>query len=175
MKKIITLLLALMLLVGGALAESGLTHFQTYDINIPSDGSQSAQLVDQSIFADYDITMVNIWATWCGYCIQEMPELAQLKEMLPENVNLITICDDASTETELAYTILQKTGATNFPTLMATQEIYDQFLNEVYAFPTTYFLDCNGMPVGEAITGVPDLENAAETYLSIINEVLEML
>lgn len=173
MNKLLAVLLALILLASCALAEAGLTSFETYDINIHEDENIEDKRVTQEIFADYDLTMVNIWATWCGYCIQEMPELAKLKEMLPENVNLISICDDASTEIQLAYEILQKTGATNFSTLMATQEMYDQFLNQVYAFPTTCFLNREGKMVGEAITGVPSLEDAAETYLSIIYEVLE--
>ena len=170
MKRAMILLLALAMLVAApaALAEtSGLTSFSTYDME--------AQPVDESIFSGYDLTMVNIWATWCGYCVQEMPELAKLKDMLPENVNLITICDDATTETELAYNILQQTGATNFQTLMGTQEIYDQFLYQVYAFPTTYFLDSEGNPVGEPIVGVPDLEDAAGAYYGVIQEVLAML
>lgn len=170
MKRAMILLLALAMLVAASAAcaeESGLTSFSTYDME--------AQPVDESIFSGYDLTMVNIWATWCGYCVQEMPELAKLKDMLPENVNLITICDDATTETELAYNILQQTGATNFQTLMGTQEIYDQFLYQVYAFPTTYFLDSAGMPVGEPIVGVPDLEDPAGTYYGVIQEVLAML
>ena len=170
MKKTLILLLALAMLVAApaALAEtSGLTSFNTYDME--------AQPVDESIFSGYDLTMVNIWATWCGYCVQEMPELAKLKDMLPENVNLITICDDATVETELAYTILQESGATNFQTLMGTQEIYDQFLYQVYAFPTTYFLDSEGNPVGEPIVGVPSLEDTANTYYGVIQEALAML
>ena len=175
MKKLFALLLAVILTASCALAEVGLTDFQTYDINIQPGEVTELIPVSQDIFAAYDLTMVNIWATWCGYCVQEMPELAKLKDMLPENVNLISICDDASTEVELAYQILQGTGATNFPTLIATQEMYDQLLNQVYAFPTTYFLDSNGIPVGEPITGVPSLEDAAQTYLSIIHEVLDMM
>ena len=170
MKKTLILMLALVLALGApaALAEwSGLTSFSTYDMQL--------QPVTEEIFAPYDLTMVNIWATWCGYCVQEMPELAKLKDMLPENVNLITICDDATTETELAYNILQQTGATNFQTLMGTQEIYDQFLYQVYAFPTTYFLDSEGNPVGEPIVGVPSLEDTANTYYGVIQEVLAML
>lgn len=170
MKKTLILLLTLAMLIAASAAcaeTSGLTGFSTYDME--------AQPVDESIFSGYDLTMVNIWATWCGYCVQEMPELAKLKDMLPENVNLITICDDATTETELAYNILQQTGATNFQTLMGTQEIYDQFLYQVYAFPTTYFLDSEGNPVGQPIVGVPDLEDAAGAYYGVIQEVLAML
>ena len=170
MKKTLILMLALILALGAptALAEwSGLTSFSTYDMQL--------QPVTEEIFAPYDLTMVNIWATWCGYCVQEMPELAKLKDMLPENVNLITICDDATTETELAFTILQESGATNFQTLMGTQEIYDQFLYQVYAFPTTFFLDSQGNPVGQPIVGVPDLEDAAGAYYGVTMEVLAML
>lgn len=170
MKRTMILILALILALGAptALAEwSGLTSFSTYDMQM--------QPVTEEIFSGYDLTMVNIWATWCGYCVQEMPELAKLKDMLPENVNLITICDDATTETELAYSILQQTGATNFQTLMGTQEIYDQFLYQVYAFPTTYFLDSQGNPVGEPIVGVPDLQDAAGAYYGVTMEVLAML
>ena len=170
MKRTMILILALILALGAptALAEwSGLTSFSTYDMQM--------QPVTEEIFSGYDLTMVNIWATWCGYCVQEMPELAKLKDMLPENVNLITICDDATTETELAYSILQQTGATNFQTLMGTQEIYDQFLYQVYAFPTTYFLDSEGNPVGEPLMGVPDLQDAAGAYYGVTMEVLAML
>ena len=170
MKKMFALILAMLMLCSFALAETGLTGFKTYDI--ASGDAENMKMVSQDIFSGYDITMVNIWATWCGYCINEMPELAKLKDMLPENVNLITICDDAASEIELAYSILQMTGATNFSTLAATNEMYSQLLGQVYAFPTTYFLDSEGMPVCLPVTGVPSLQDAAGAYLAIINDVL---
>ena len=168
MKKILILALLLALCMPAALAEgAGLTSFSTYDMQM--------QPVTEEIFAGYDLTMVNVWTTWCGYCVQEMPELAKLKDMLPENVNLITICDDASTEIELAYSILEKSGATNFQTLIGTQELYDQFLYQVQVLPTTFFLDSEGKPVGEPLPGVPSLEDAAGAYYGIIQEVLAQM
>lgn len=175
MKRIFAALLALVLCASCAFAEAGLTNFETYALNTQEGADVQGEKVTQAIFADYDLTLVNIWATWCGYCVQEMPELAKLKDMLPENVNLISICDDASSEAQLACKILQESGATNFPTLIASQEMYDQFLNQVYAFPTTCFIDSEGRIVGETITGVPSLEDAAQSYLAIINEVLKTL
>ena len=167
MKKLLGLLLALALCCAPALAEAGLTDFSTVDL----DGN----VVTETIFESYDLTMVNIWATWCGYCVYEMPELARLQNMLPENVNLISICDDAADEPELAASILNASGAT-FQTLATSPEMYDQLLGSVYAFPTTYFLDSSGMAVGEPITGVPSLDgDAAEIYAGVIQEVLNML
>ena len=132
-------------------------------------------VVTETIFESYDLTMVNIWATWCGYCVYEMPELARLQNMLPENVNLISICDDAADEPELAASILNASGC-SFQTLAASEEMYDQLLGGVYAFPTTYFLDSEGMPVGEPIIGVISLDgDAAELYAGVVQEVLDML
>ena len=56
----------------------------------------------QDNLSNYDITMVNIWTTWCGPCVEELPELQKLYDMLPGNANMITICADAQEESELA-------------------------------------------------------------------------
>lgn len=34
--------------------------------------------IDQTIFADYPLTMVNVWATFCTPCLNEMPDLGEL-------------------------------------------------------------------------------------------------
>ena len=166
MKKFFCLLLILAMTASIALAEGGLTDFVTTDIE--------GHTVTQDIFADYDLTVVNIWATWCGYCLDEMPELSQLKTMLPDNVNFITLCEDASADLKLAGDILRSSGA-NFQTLVVNEAIYDQFLYQVYAFPTTYFLNSEGMPVVQPLVGVPSLENAADAYYAITMSVLDMM
>ena len=168
MKKVLSIIMVLcmMFAVSASAEEVGLTDFTTTDMG--------GNTVTQEIFADYDLTMVNIWATWCGYCVEEMPELAKLKEMLPENVNLITICDDASYETELTQKILDESGA-NFQTLMTTEDMYTQLLAYVYAFPTTFFVNSEGIPVVQPLTGVPSMENAAEAYYSIIEQILQLM
>lgn len=166
MKKWIALLLTLTLLFTTACAEVGLMNFSTQDM----EGNE----VTQEIFADYDMTMVNVWATWCGYCVEEMPELAKLKDMLPENVNLITICDDADVETELAQQILDASGA-NFQTLKVSEDMRKNFMSQVYAFPTTYFVDSDGVVLVQPLEGVPSLENAAQAYLEIIEQILYLM
>ena len=166
MKKIFSLMLVLALLLSHAFAIEGLTDFVTIDM----EGNE----VTQEIFADYDLTVVNTWATWCGYCIQEMPELAKLKTMLPENVNFITLCEDAHLDMDLTGQILDASGAT-FQTLVNTQEIYDQFFHQVQYFPTTFFLDSEGHCEGEPIIGVPSLTDAADVYYAYIMDVLSAM
>ncbi|MBQ8507770.1 MAG: TlpA family protein disulfide reductase [Clostridia bacterium] len=161
MKKILSIILTLVLLCGAAMA--GGVEFSTVDME--------GNVVNQEIFADYDITMVNVWATWCGYCLEEMPSFVDLKNSLPENANLITICDDAGYETELVNMILDLIKP-NFPTLVATNDMYSGILGQVYAFPTTLFFDRDGNMVGEAVVGVPSLEDPAGAYYDIIMERL---
>lgn len=165
MKKILAALLAVLMLCSFALADG--VEFVTTDME--------GNIVTQEIFANYDLTMVNVWATWCGYCIEEMPEFPALKEKLVEhNGNLVTICDDASIETELTMKILELVGA-NFTTLAATVDMYSGILSSVYAFPTTFFVDGQGNMVGDPIVGVPSLENAGEAYYQIFMDRLASL
>jgi len=162
MKKLLALMMALMLMVLPAMAEEeGGFKFTTVDM----DGNE----VTEAIFADYDVTMVNIWATWCGYCIEEMPFFPELKEKLPENANLITICEDASYEPELTKEILESVGA-NFTTLQANEEIYTQILSNIYGFPTTIFVDSEGKVIGQPMVGVPsmDHEEALNAYYQAV-------
>lgn len=168
MKKLVAVIIALVLLMGCACAEStpGLTKFTAKDMM----GTEYTE----AIFADYDLTMVNIWATWCGYCIEEMPAFVELKNSLPDNVNLITICDDGEYEAELALDILVKTGA-NYITLAANTDLYNQLLGSIRAFPTTVFVDSQGNIVGEMQVGVPSLNDPAGAYMQLINDRLALL
>ena len=155
MKKIIALSMALAMLLSCTAFAEGLNSFNTIDMQ--------GNTVTEEIFAPYDLTMVNIWATWCGYCIDEMPEFTKLKDRLPENANIITVCTDGHTEIDLTLEILASVNA-NFQTLILTQEMVDQLVGQVYAFPTTFFLDSEGNTVGEPIVGVPSLTNAGDAY-----------
>ncbi len=166
MKKIFCVALALALLCASALAEVGLASFSTTDME--------GHAVTQDIFSDYDLTVVNIWATWCGYCIEEMPSFSVLKTSLPDNVNFITLCQDASDNMQLVGEILRTSGA-NFQTLVSNAEIEEQLLSQVYAFPTTYFLDSQGLAVTDPIVGVPSLDDPAGAYYELAMGVLSQL
>lgn len=48
--------------------------------------------ITEEIFADYDLTMVNLWTTTCGYCIEEMPTLEKLRTEFPGGRELVQHC-----------------------------------------------------------------------------------
>ena len=131
--------------------------------------------ITQDILKDYDITMINVWATWCGYCITEMPELQEVSETAPANANVITICVDAPDNMELAQQILADNNVT-FTTLAGNPELGNKLTNYVRGFPTTVCVDSEGNLIGKPVSGVPARGDAvAEAYLSIIDERLAMV
>ena len=44
------------------------------------DGNQ----VDETIFEDAELTMINVWGTFCTPCLEEMPDLAELNREYQE-------------------------------------------------------------------------------------------
>ena len=145
--------------------EGTLTKFTSKTMN--------GEEVSQSIFKDYDITMVNVWATWCGVCVEELPEIQTLYEQLPENVNIISICTDASTETELAQSMIDESGI-KYDVIIDNSELEDSFYKYFSAYPTTVFVDKDGNIIGEPQTGLPG-EDVVEGYRTLIENALEQI
>ena len=62
----------------------------------------------EDIFKDHEVTMINLWGTWCHNCIDEMTELGEMAERLAEkNVALVGICQDADDEFDKCLEILK--------------------------------------------------------------------
>lgn len=129
--------------------------------------------VTSEIFSDYKVTMINIWSTWCGPCIEEMPEIGKLYKDLPEGSNIISICTDAGDGEEyleLANEIMTKSNA-DFMTLIPDEFLKTNLTNDIQTLPTTIFVDSEGKVVGE-----PHFSGqTAEDYRNSINERLKLV
>lgn len=128
--------------------------------------------VDNSIFAGKDLTVINIWGTFCTPCINEMPQLAEWSASMPDNVQLVGLVSDLNTaddaETlETARMICEMTGADNYLHLVTNADFSD-LLAGVVGVPTTLFVDGSGALVGEPIVGanVPACMAAVEALLA---------
>lgn len=120
-------------------------------------------------FAEKDVTIINFWATFCGPCLAEMPDIAEFEKSLPDNVQLITVCLDGEGDTEGAESILNDAGYEGI-TLLSGDGDFEQVCGEILYIPTTIFVDQNGNMLGDAIVGGQvDLE---ETYRTAVNNAL---
>lgn len=138
-------------------------EFTTEDIN--------GNTYTQEIFKDYDLTLVNVFATWCNPCVAEIPDLEQLRHnMADKNVNVIGIVLDVLDENgevipeelEKAQSLAKQTGAT-YPFLLPDTTNFNGRLVGIEALPETFFVDKNGNIVGETYSGSGSLEDWTET------------
>ncbi len=126
--------------------------------------------LDESIFSDYDITVVHVWGTFCGPCIAEMGDYAAFYKEIPSNVNLIgVVCDvydGLDNNVDSAYDILNSAGA-GFTNLRTSDSIYNVTASFQYV-PSSFFVDSNGHVIGEMLDGA-----SFEDTITRLNSYLE--
>ena len=131
-------------------------HFFTTD--------RGAQPWDQSVFADYELTMINFWEPWCLPCVNEMPDLERLYEAYADRgFLLLGVYSTADMESE-AEAILSRSG-TSYPILYYTAA-FDEF--QTGYVPTTIFVDRNGELIGQPEIGSKSYEEWAALIESLL-------
>ena len=129
--------------------------------------------VSSSIFSESKLTMINVWATYCNPCLQEMPDLGELSgEYDSGEFQIIGVISDvqegADQDTlDKASSLIEQTGA-DYPHLLLNESLYEAMLTEVTAVPTTFFFDSIGM-VLDTLVGSRDKDEWKE----IIDALLE--
>lgn len=107
---------------------------------------------------------LNFWATWCTFCIQEMPDMQRIAEEFEGQVIVVGLNTGDSIEDGTGYT--DRLG-------VSYELVYDTNLDvtegyRVRAMPTSYFISANG--------AIVDAHFGFLTYddmLSKVNALLE--
>lgn len=94
------------------------------------------------------IVMLNFWASWCPPCRQEMPDMKRLQE---ENEDLVIFAVNVKEEKSKVESFIEEGGYGFEVALDPEGEIAAIYL--VSAFPTSYFIDKEGILLG----GVPGM------------------
>ena len=124
----------------------------------------------EKVFSDYDLTLVNVFTTWCSPCVNEIPELEKLYEEMKEKgvgvvgVVLDTVGDDAkqNEDTVKKAGVLQEKTKASYPFLVPDSTMMNGRLNGISAFPETFFVDKEGNIVGETYSGSHSLDEWKE-------------
>ena len=124
----------------------------------------------EKVFSDYDLTLVNIFTTWCSPCVKEIPELQELyKEMKDKGVGVAGVVldttDEKGNQDEEAVKkagILQKKTKAEYPFLIPDTTMMNGRLQGISAFPETFFVDKDGNIVGDTYTGSHTLDEWKE-------------
>lgn len=134
----------------------------------------------QDIFSDYDISLVNVFATWCSPCVEEIPELEQLRQSCAEKgikLGVVAVVLDAKTASgvdeqalELARTLYERSGA-QFPFLIADDGDMNGRLVGIASVPESFFVDSNGNIVSDPYVGA----RSADDWADIVERELSAL
>jgi thiol-disulfide isomerase/thioredoxin len=96
--------------------------------------------------------LVNLWATWCGPCVKEMPQLDALAETLEGEVRVITVSQDVR-GAEVVTPFFAKHGYARLePWLDPDTALAAQFTPEG-ALPLTILFDASGKEVLRVMGG----------------------
>ncbi len=165
-------LLAVLVMIFACGCSGGQTDSETSGINLSSFESTDFEgnQINGKVFEKADLTVLNIWATYCNICIEEMPvweELAQ--EYEGKGVQIIGLPADANSEEAVAAAkeIAKKTGV-SYPQMMPSDSLINLYLNQVTAVPETVFVDGKGQVI-KSIAGA----QGKEEWKAMIDELCE--
>lgn len=136
----------------------------------------TGETLTDSMFSEAELTVINVWATFCGPCKEEMPVLAKLDQEM-EDVQILGIVTDVidqsgnpdEAQVELAQELADLAGC-QYPNLILNHSLAALGFAGLSAVPATLFVDSNGNLVGQGFYGAL----SEEGWRDAIAERLEM-
>lgn len=133
----------------------------------------------QTSFADWKdkVVLLNIWATWCGPCREEMPDLAKLEETYGSDkfeVVALNVDRNGGNKPKAFLESIQATALKLYldPANKSFQDLRAQGL--VFGLPTTMLLDSKGcvqgVLAGIAHWGSDDAKNLVEVAMKELGD-----
>ena len=110
-------------------------------------------VTSEELFGQHEITMLNLWTSQCHFCIEELPDLEEINGRLADKdcaiVGLLLDGDDPDA-LALGKEILAENSVT-YTVIVPPENVDDLF--DVNAFPTSFFVNRDGVVVGEPVEG----------------------
>lgn len=134
--------------------------------------------VDESLFSNNAVTVVNFWFTGCKPCVAELSKLNELndaiKSMGGEVVGINTETFDANKDAiKEAASILESQGAKYRNLSIDSDSAAGKYASDIMAFPTTILVDRNGNIVGEPMLGGIDNQDNYDALMKQIQSVID--
>ena len=85
--------------------------------------------------------LLNFWATWCGPCRAEIPDLIELQKKYQDHLQIIGLAVDDEDLADMKK-VVAKTGI-NYPVAIAPNDVRMKY-GGIAALPTSFMLDSEG-------------------------------
>ena len=111
---------------------------------------------------------VNVWATWCAPCRDELPFVQKLHESLAGREDAIVLSINIDEKPQLARQFAKKHAFT-FPVLLAPEFVETHFLATGLGIPVSWLVDPDGVMRRKPAR----FEKDGEAWLSAVRKQLE--
>jgi len=85
--------------------------------------------------------LINFWATWCSYCLQEMPVIEKYYERYTPN--LVVLAVEVGDSVEEVRSVVAKNGFKFFIVRDPDSLVFEKY--RLDSFPSTFVLDAKGI------------------------------
>lgn len=135
----------------------------------------SGDPITSTVFYDYDLTVINFWASYCYPDINELTTLQAFYEQLKQkytNINFVqVVIDTPGEEAEKVVEQAYKEAGVTFTTIVPDQNMASWIIDNLNGLPTTIFVDNTGKPTSTKVEGVQDLDYYMETTESELKKI----
>ena len=123
-------------------------------------------------FDDFEgrVVLLNLWATWCAPCREEMPQLDQLQAELGSDVFEVLALSVDSTGPEVPAAFLEQVGASNLA-FFHDPSAKANFTLGAFGLPTTILVSPEGLEIGR-MAGPANW--ASEDGVGLVEEALRL-
>ena len=150
---------------------------ETVNIGEFSADTLDGKTLTHEYFANEKLTMINVWATFCGPCKSEMPDLGDLDRDL-DDFQVLGIVTDVidqdgnpdDDQLEVARA-LADASKVDYPSLILNRSLAELGFATLPSVPTTIFVDKDGNIVGEPLVGAYD----GDSWKKIIEQKISEL
>lgn len=150
-KKIFFLTISALLMATFCQAEIKKTTTEFYKTirqnNIPSNNDEELILIDENgkkiALSELKgkVVFINLWATWCGPCVEEMPSISSLKKKFKDNKNIVFVLLNVEADFKKSKKFMKDKNH-DLPIYIAGKTIPSKYFQE--AIPTTLIFNKNG-------------------------------
>ena len=127
-------------------APASTAHSGPFDPDVRFTGTdQYGNEINENVFREHVLTMINFWEPWCGPCVGEMPELEQMYQNRGGELLILGVywTEDGAAE------VLSETGVT-YPVILF-DSAFERY--QTGYVPTTIFVDPGGHVIGQPYVG----------------------
>ena len=167
----------------GNKTDSGSTDNKTDDSSLPKFPAFEGKDLDgntvksSDLFSGNAVTVVNFWFTTCGPCVGELGDLDALNKELSGKggaligINAFTLDGNEAAISD-AKDVLTQSGATYQNVYFDSGSEAGKFVENIYAYPTTYVVNRSGRIVGDPIVGAITSKTQADALQAQIDKAL---